>query len=85
VLTKKPPRVIDLGTWPFIKPAAQQAPCYSEGNQPAKAHKAGATPARNAGEDKVGADHRVPAKPAVSAARTKKRHSPARTKSAAKK
>jgi len=50
--------------------AAQQTPCYSEGtNEPAIAHKAGATHADTV-EDKGIAEHRVPAQSAVSAAPT---------------
>lgn len=49
------------------EPAAQQVPCYSESSSQATAHKASATPARNAGEDKADAYHRVPTSPAVAA------------------
>lgn len=47
--------------------AAGQAPCYSESDQPATAHKARATPAIIAGEDDVDADHRVPTQPVPAA------------------
>ena len=46
---------------------ATQAPCYSEGDQQATAHKARATPAVSAGEEKVDADYRVPTQPVVAA------------------
>ena len=47
--------------------AAPQSPCYSEGSQQATARKASATPARNAGEDHVDAEYRVPTQTAGAA------------------